>query len=355
MSSDPSSERSGGRRSRIAVLRALPGLGDLLCAVPALRAVRAAHPQAHVTLLGLASATWFVRRYPRLVDDLMVVDGVAGLPEIAADAGRALRFFGEAQARHFDLALQLHGSGTTSNPVLTLLGARHQVTAHRPGEWVPPGTSVDYPDDQPEITRMLTVTTAAACPSQGPEIELPLCDDETAAARALLDEAGLAPGAFACLHPGASRPERRWPSTAFATTADHLARHGLGVVLTGTAAEQPLTREVTGRMAEVRRPVVDLAGRTSIGVLGALYRQARLVLTNDTGASHVAAAVGTPSVVVFGSAESDRWAPLDAGRHRRVTGTPPPGWPRIAPVTEAVDEQLKRFGGHGLGGRRASA
>jgi ADP-heptose:LPS heptosyltransferase len=346
-------------RPRIAVLRALPGLGDLLCAVPALRAIRAAHPAAHVTLVGLPAAGWFAQRYPGLVDDLLVVDGVAGLPEVAADAARALDFYRRAQERRLDLALQLHGSGTTSNPLLTMLGAHHQVSAHRPGEWVPPGTSVAYPEDEPEIARLLAVTTAAACPPRGDDIDLPVRDGETAVARALLAEAGLAPGTFVCLHPGASRPERRWPPARFAATADHLALRGVPLVLTGSPGERALVQEVVGRMTARPDRVVDLAGRTSIGVLGALYRRARLVLTNDTGASHVAAAVRAPSVVVFGSAEPDRWAPLDAERHRRVAGRPP-DWPPLRHVTEAVDDQLHRFdgdGGDGDGGdgRRGGA
>jgi ADP-heptose:LPS heptosyltransferase len=115
------------------------------------------------------------------------------------------------------------------------------------------------------------------------------------------------------------------------------------LVLTGSPGEGPLVQEVIDRMRTPDRRVVDLTGRTSIGVLGALYRRARLVLTNDTGASHVAAAVRTPSVVVFGSAEPDRWAPLDAERHRRVTGSPPPEWPQLTPVTDAVDAQLHRY------------
>jgi ADP-heptose:LPS heptosyltransferase len=326
------------------VLRALPGLGDLLCAVPALRAVRSAHPGAQVTLVGLPSASWFVLRYPELVDDLLEVDGVPGLLEVTADAGRALAFLHRAQERRFDLALQLHGSGTTTNPLLTMLGARHQVTAHRPGEWIPPGTSVAYPDDQPEIARLLAVTSAAACPPKGMHIDLPVRSAEDGIAGALLAEAGLAAGTFACIHPGASRPERRWSPARFAAAADHLAGQGLPVVLTGAAGERPLVREVAGRMrTRTHQRVVDLAGRTSIGVLGALYRQARLVVTNDTGASHVAAAVRAPSVVVFGSPEPDRWAPLDAERHRRVVGTPSPRWPPLAPVTEAIDAQLERF------------
>jgi ADP-heptose:LPS heptosyltransferase len=99
-------------------------------------------------------------------------------------------------------------------------------------------------------------------------------------------------------------------------------------------------RAVAHRM---RSRLLDLSGHTSIGVLGAVYGRARLVVTNDTGASHVAAAVGAPSVVVIGSAEPDRWAPLDRQRHRAVSGAPPGAWPGADAVITAVDDQLGRW------------
>jgi ADP-heptose:LPS heptosyltransferase len=74
----------------------------------------------------------------------------------------------------------------------------------------------------------------------------------------------------------------------------------------------PLVREVAAAM---RRPAVDLAGRTSLWTLGALVERARLVVCNDTGISHVAAALGTESVVVSSGADVARWAPLDHARH----------------------------------------
>ena len=144
--------------ARIGVLRALPGLGDLLCAVPALRAVRTAHPQARITLLGLPAAGWFVDRFRHLVDDLLVVEGVTGIPEVAPDGPAAARFLPAARARRFDLALQLHGSGVTSNAVARRLGARRLVA---------PGVTLGYPDHLPEVHRMLAVAAAAGCPPAG--------------------------------------------------------------------------------------------------------------------------------------------------------------------------------------------
>lgn len=346
---------------RVAVLRALPGLGDLLCAVPALRALRATWPRAHVTLLGLPQAGWFVQRYSHLVDDLLPVEGVGGLPEVRADPHRAQRFLEAARGRHFDLALQAHGSGTVSNRLLAMLGAGHLVSAHVPGSWVPPGTSIRYPD-APEVIKLLRIVAAAGCQPRGLQIDLPVTPTEQQAARRLLEGAGQQPGDVVCLHPGASRPSRRWPVERFAVIADRLVRRGVPIVVTGSPGEQDLVRTVIRRMSR-SGDVRDLSGRTGVGTLAALYRQARLVVTNDTGASHVAAAVRAPSVVVTSSPDPWRWAPLDAARHVVLTGSRPRdawrtahlggryevnggsdmSWPTVDAVAEAIDAQLARW------------
>jgi ADP-heptose:LPS heptosyltransferase len=330
----------GGDGRRVVVLRALPGVGDLLCAVPALRALRSAQPAARITLAGLPSSGWFVRRYSRLVDDLLAVEGITGLPEVVPQPAAAARFLERTQARRFDLAVQVHGSGVVTNPLMAAFGARHQVSAHLPGHWVPPGTSIEYPRDLPEIARMLAVVAAAGCQPAGGHIELPIADKEWGVGGRLLACAGLAAHPYACVHPGASRPDRRWPVERFVEIADHLTRRGLAVVVTGSAAEVGLVRAVTGAM---HSRAVDFAGRTGIGVLGAVYRNAHLVVTNDTAASHVAAAVRTPSVVVIGSDEPGRWAPLDADRHRAVTGDPPSAWPDVETVVGTIEAQLTRW------------
>jgi ADP-heptose:LPS heptosyltransferase len=124
-----------------------------------------------------------------------------------------------------------------------------------------------------------------------------------------------------CIHPGAGQPARRWPAEQFAAVADALAGRGFRVVLTGTADEAGLTQAVAAKSA--RRPI-DMAGRTSLGALGVLLSRARLVVCNDTGVSHLAAALRVPSVVIFtrtflSGPTPGRWAPLDRELHRVVS------------------------------------
>jgi ADP-heptose:LPS heptosyltransferase len=120
------------------------------------------------------------------------------------------------------------------------------------------------------------------------------------------------------LHIGAKDPARRWPPKRFAALGDQLwSRHGVALVLTGGAAERPLADEV---LRELHAPVLDLVGRTDLGTFAAVIASLDLLVTNDTGASHLAAATGTPSVVLFGPTCAGRWAPLDHTRHRALDG-----------------------------------
>jgi len=311
---------------RIAVLRALPGLGDLLCAVPALRAVRAAHPEAHVSLIGLPGAAWFVDRFAGYVDELLPLTAWPGLPETPGPIAEADAFVVAARRRRFDLALQLHGDGTITNDLIDRLGAAERAGMSRAGAWRPSGRFVDITDDMNEAERLLAVVRAAgmATPSR-PCLEWP----ETGADVASLD--GVLPRRpFAVIHPGASLPSRRWDPLGFAAVGDHLADRGLDVVLTGVAGERPITAAVRSAMTAA---ATDLAGATPLGATAALVRRADRVVTNDTGMSHLAAAVGTPSVVVFTATDPRRWKPAPDRHHAVIAGA-------LGPTIERVLTQL---------------
>ena len=117
------------------------------------------------------------------------------------------------------------------------------------------------------------------------------------------------------VHPGAMYGSRRWPAERWAQVAAALAADGARVLVTGSASERPLAREVADRAGLPGDAV--LAGRTGLLELVGLVAAARLLLSGDTGTAHVATAVGTPSVVLFGPASPHRWrAPAQRTRHR---------------------------------------
>ncbi|MCA1725430.1 MAG: LPS biosynthesis glycosyltransferase, partial [Thermomicrobia bacterium] len=169
---------------RIAVLRALPGLGDMLCLVPALRALRAARPGAHIALIGLPSMHWFAARFAAYVDDLIPFPGWPGLVEQPVEPRRSAAFVAAMQDSGFDLALQMHGSGGITNPLVMLLGARRAAGFYDPGQYCPdPDAFLPVPARTPEPLHHLRLLERLGIPGRGAELEFPI----TAAER---DEAG---------------------------------------------------------------------------------------------------------------------------------------------------------------------
>lgn len=301
-----------GPVERIGVFRALM-LGDLLCAVPALRALHSAFPRAEITLIGLPWSSILAGRFS-CIHDVIKFPGYPGLPETAFDPEALPPFFAGVQARNFDIALQLHGSGTIVNPLVAAFGARQTAGFFNAAAWVPPHDHrryVPWPESGHEIERLLKLTDALGLPRCGTHLEFPVFDEDR---NALEDvwPAALSGDPYVCVHAGAQLSSRRWSAERFAAVADTLAEEGYTVVLTGASSELPLAASVAGAM---RQPSVSLVGKTSLWTLGALIEGADRLICNDTGVSHIAAALGTSSVVVSCGADVARWAPLNRQRH----------------------------------------
>jgi ADP-heptose:LPS heptosyltransferase len=326
------SEDSG---PRIAVVRMLPGLGDLLCAVPALRMLRAFEPAAHITFIGLPSGAWLAERYPNYIDRWLECSTCPGLPESEPDALAHRRFLRAARAERFDLAIQLHGDGRVTNAFTAALGARRWGGLCRPGASPTDGLMTELRPGRHEIDRCadalraVGVTTGAIA---DPSLEFPVTAADEAGLSGLL---GPHRPTLAVVHPGASRAERRWPPASFAAIVDHLTTRVGMVVLTGSPAESGIVASVAA--SATGRPR-DVSGRTPIGVLGALLAAARVVVCNDTGVAHLAGAVNTPTVTVFGRSDRRRWE-VRGARHRGVGGAAG-RWPDVTAVSAAVDHAL---------------
>lgn len=297
---------------RIAVFRALK-LGEMLCSVPALRALRAGFPGARIELIGLPWARTFAKRFRHLLDDFVEFPGDAGLPDRVVEASRIPSFLGDLQSRSYDLVVQMHGNGRVTNGVVTQFGARELAGFHPANQPEPAGgTFVPWPEGGSEIERLLRLTDRLDCRRRGTHLELPLRDSDRQRYRTIPGVDRLAPGNYVCLHPGSGACAHRWPEERFSVVARELVLAGLPVVLTGTEPEAGLTRSI----ARAAGPgCIDLAGRTGLGTLGVLLNHAALLVCNDTGVSHIAAALRTPSVVLAPEANVERWAPLDRDHH----------------------------------------
>ena len=304
----------------VIVFRALQ-LGDMLCAVPALRALRTALPQAHIALVGLPWAQQFADRFKAYVDEFIAFPGHPLLPEQPVRHEELTGFYTGLCQRRFDLALQLHGSGEVSNDIVSGFGAGAMAGFCRGDAVARERTALfRYPETGTEPERLLLLVerlgAGAATAAAAAQLEFPLSrqdEDELAASGVAR---GLEPGRYICIHPGARHRDKCWPPRHFAELGDRLASEfGLKVVLTGSAQEADLTAEVAQHMHQTP---VDAAGPISIGAMAALMRDACLLLCNDTGVSHIAAGLRLKSVVIFSKADIARWAPLDRHTHRCI-------------------------------------
>jgi lipopolysaccharide heptosyltransferase II len=160
-----------------------------------------------------------------------------------------------------------------------------------------------------ELERQLTGSSRVPVETAYPKLHVGR--DEIERARSMLEAAGTNPdsAAILALCPGATNSRaKRWPAERFAATADRLAGlHGFQTIIVGAAGDLEAANEVARRM---RSSVAVLAGRTNIADLKAVLACTSLVVSNDTGTAHVSAALGVPTVVVFGPTEHVSTRPL---------------------------------------------
>lgn len=294
---------------KIGVFRALQ-LGDLLCAVPALRALRAAYPNAKITLIGLPWASAFVERFQRYLDRFCQFPGNPGLPEQEVSPEQTRIFTAAMQAEHFDLLLQLHGNGTIVNAMLESWAARHTTGFAPAGSDLPHGGYLSYPEGLHEVERHLSLMRHLEIPVQSGEMEFPVTTEDRQAFADL--DLPLDRDRYVCIHPGSRGSWRQWPTDYFAGTGDLCAQAGYTVVLTGTAVERDLVDEVKRRMSF---PAMNLSGKTTLGQLAVLIEQAKGLIANCTGVSHLAAALKTKSVIISMDGEPARWGPQNTRLH----------------------------------------
>lgn len=267
----------GTEQPLLLALRAL-NLGDLLVAVPALRGLRRAFPEHRILY---AAPAW-------IAGALELVGGIYHLPTPGLEEPLAIPHGA------VDIAVNLHGNGAESRLRIDELQARRVVAHDAPGIAGPP-----WPTGIPERERWTRLLTWHGIDSD--PLDYRLNRPSVPSPR---------PGATV-IHVGAAYGSRLWPVERFADVAVALTAAGHEVVLTGGASERGRAEE-TAALANLKGANLDdglLAGRQGLAEFAATIAEARLVVSADTGAAHLASAYGRPSVVLFGPAPVEEWGP----------------------------------------------
>ena len=284
-------------------MRGTNWVGDAVLTVPALRELRRLFPRARLTL---ATRPWAEGIFAGadFIDDLLVTGNTSSRPAAVFNEAR------EWRARRFDLAVLFPNAFA---PALVAALARVPVRAgyatqgrsalltHRVGLPVWRSTRHEvfyYLNLVAELERKLYGTSTVG--KSEPDAGLRVTDARLREARLLLSENGARPARpLVAICPGSTNSRaKRWPAERFAAVADMLnEKLGVEVVLIGAREELDITEEVVRRMRA--RPVV-LTGKTDLAQTAAVLKASDLLVTNDTGPAHIAAAVGCPVVVIFG-------------------------------------------------------
>lgn len=308
-------EGGGGRTDparykRILLVRT-DRMGDLLLTTPVFKALREHYPASFIAVL-VSSAT------RAIVDGNPYIDEVIAFDKEKKHQGflATLRLAQQIRRRRFDVVVILHPT-LRVHLLCYLAGVRERIgydrkapyfltrtVPHRKQEGTRHESSYNF-----DLLEPLGVVTASQ------EMHMPVDASSERAIQEMLRKNGLetAPRLVA-IHPSASCPSKRWPLDRFGHVIDALVRQEKAqIVIVGGPGHEVFGRDLS-RLARER--VVDLSGQLDLGSLASLFRRCRLVISNDSGPVHLAAAVGTPVISLFGRRQAGlsprRWGPLGA-------------------------------------------
>ena len=321
-------DRKGpGSGPRRILILTVAGLGDFVAGTPALRAIRERYPQACIWLLTIPEVGPLAGRCP-YVDAVRTLNLRRSRSALAWVLGPGRRemwpLIAELRAMRFDIGVNLYAVGTRAGGLrmaafLRAIGPRRIVGRSSRGRGIASDASshaqVHEVEAQLAVARLLGAMPTEAQP------ELWVTPEDRAGCLSLLQGHGIsAADSLACLQVGSAQTEKRWPAERFATVGCRLSAAGARVLLIGSQSE----RDLCASVARAVPRAVSLAGETSLPVLAALLQHAALLVTNDSGPMHMAAALAVPLVATFGPGTPDRFGPRGRGVRLVFAGTQRP-------------------------------
>jgi lipopolysaccharide heptosyltransferase I len=306
--------------SRILLIK-LSGLGDVVHTLPVLVKLRARYPAARIDWLITLENAEIVRCHPALSNVVLFKRG--DFSKRGRRWNAALSFLGLLkQIRHakYDLVIDLHGQARSAFFAL-VSGARVRIGFDRPvkdtirrgwrgareGSWIAYTHRIPIPTlDVHAIDRYLWVGPLLGLDDNPPDLTIHLSSQTAQNVQRLLEEHDIpASKALAVLAPGTIWETKRWTIEGFAAVARQFLHDGFAVAVTGAKRDQPRCREI----AAAAPGTSDLCGKTTPAELAALIQRAEVCVTNDSGAMHLAVALGKPMVSVFGPTNPVRVGP----------------------------------------------
>ena len=282
----------------------LDTIGDVIMTTPAMRALKSASPDRRLTLMTSSAGAVVAPQIPEL-DDLIVYDS----PWLKATAPRVdsrpeYEMIEFLRDRHFDAAVIFTVYSQNPLPsafVLYMAGIPlrlahcHENPYQLLTNWIKDPEPEQF--TRHEVQRQLDLVGSVGCSLEDKRMKLHIPSEALQSVGRLLIELGIDQSApWVVIHPGATALSRRYPPESFAVVARQLVQHQVQIIFTGTEPERELVQSIRSSMQAVSH---SLVGCLNLGELTALLSKAPLLISNNTGPVHVAAAVGTPVVDLY--------------------------------------------------------
>jgi heptosyltransferase-1 len=297
-------------------------LGDIVMALPALSALRRSFPDARISWLVRTVFAPLLKNHPCLNETILFDRKYLGKSwRSPAAFGSLLSFLKQLKQTDYDVVFDFQGLFRTAF-FAWRTGCPNRfgmANAREFGHIFYTDKIKQGPDTVHLVDYYLKIVRTAGAGQTDVEFILPEDKEAVDSVRGLLTSHGLEPGNFVVIVTGSAHEDKCWPVERFAQLADKVSSHfNIPVVATGSAGEIPTIEKLQNL---TRVPVVSFAGQTSLGELIELLRFSKLVVSNDTGPGHIAAALGKPVVLIFGRSNPARVAPY--GRMECVAAVEP--------------------------------
>ncbi len=301
----------------ILVIRQHNQLGDMLCVVPLLRALKKKYAAARISLMA-SPVNADVMMHNRYIDEVILYDKRAFLGQRGPRIAQLWRFIRSLRKRQFDLAIVPATVSTsfTSDLLAFLSGAPVRIGAGSiNGTPNPSAFFFNVPVDldwratphRHQTLRNCDIGLPLDVETSDCAIELTLQKDELDRAKEFILKKKDAKSLIIALHPGAGKLPNRWPASRFSSVANKLTAEFDAILIVTSG---PMDDEPVGLMIQNLRHTYELLRNQPIRRVASILSMASLLISNDTGIMHVGASVGTRVLSLFGPTDAGQWAPL---------------------------------------------
>ena len=291
-------------------------LGDTLFATPFIRAVREKYPGAYIAILTHPRCYKMLEGNPN-IDEIIIYDEKKQHRNLLGKFSIASYI----RSKKFDAAFILKKSlSRTLLLLFSKIPRRIGYGSKRAGFLLTEKAGI--PDKKlHKVEYFLNLAKAAGIETKNKNYEILISDNDTKEGEKILNDAGIKDKGFIALNAGGNWDLKRWPAENFAELGDKIfEKLGSAIILTGAEKDIVLAENIAGLMKH--RPLI-LCGKTTLKTLGAIFKKAICVISNDSGPMHLGVAVGTRVVAIFGPTSPELTGPYGDGRYivlRKDTG-----------------------------------